>query len=318
METAEAEILELPSIGKHDSDEQQLHQQIRPYLQPRFLDSVFAVAITWILVFLTFDVCVAVQQPLITVPIALFVLGACQHRCFTIYHDAMHGCLFQNQALNLFCGKWLSAYPALICYENARKRHLTHHRFASTERDPERTSHIRSVRALIPLYFPWPWIVAGVLHKVGILKQAISLPDVPGRGEWNSAEHTTSKEVFTVLALQAAMLVGFVYMFHWYGLLYHAALVLTNPLLTIIRQWVEHYDGDQEGQRDSRYVVITPTLIERFLFAPMNFNLHAAHHKFPSVPFSCLPEVQKLMDKTYPDLIRRKGYLALIMKELPW
>lgn len=317
MQTVDAPIERHPVL-QAEAEELELSQQVRAYLQPRFWASWAAVLFTWIGILSTFEMCVIVNKPLLVVPVAILIMGAFQHRFFTIYHEAFHGSLFESRELNSFVGKWFAAYPALVAYENARKRHLTHHKLTETDEDPERTSHLRSVRALIPFYFPWPWMVGGVLAKFGILKNPVTLPLTPGRGEWNSAEHTESKEVALVLTTQAVMFCTFVCLFHWYGFLFHVSLVFANPLLAIVRQWVEHYNGDQRPAKDSRYVVITPNLIERFLFAPMNFNLHAAHHFYPRVPFSNLPQVQRLIDKKYPDLIRRKGYLAVILKELPW
>jgi fatty acid desaturase len=296
---------------------EQLPQQIREHIQPSALSSFLAIFVTWLGIFLTFYCCTIFKHP-VFVAFGALIMGGFQHRLFTIYHEAFHSTLFASRKLNEFFGKWFGAYPALLPYANARKRHLAHHALTGTEQDPERTSHLRSWRSLLPLMCPWPLIILSVLARLGLVKGSLGASKIPGRAEWDSSGNSTLEELSCVILTQMGMLVAFIYLFHWYGLLYHASLVLVNPVLGVLRQWVEHYNWDQMLNKDSRYVVITPNWPERFLFAPMNFNYHASHHLYPRVPFSNLPKVQRLVDAQYPNLIHRTGYLALIVKELPW
>jgi fatty acid desaturase len=250
------------------------------------------------------------------IPPALLILAALQHRFFTIYHEAFHGVLFRSKFWNREVAKWLAAYPSLVLYDNARRRHMAHHAYAATERDPERVSHLSSWRDLGPLLFPWPSIARSMLARWGLVARR-STPLLPGRAEWDAGEHTNRREQIELIVVQGGLFSGLFLAFGLWGLLYHTALlVMIRPTLETLRQWVEHYNGDL-GASDPRYVVVTSNVLERFFLAPMHFNLHAAHHLNPKVPFHRLPDVQRLIDEHAPHLIRRTSYARVIM-ELPW
>ncbi|MFN0103328.1 MAG: fatty acid desaturase, partial [Bryobacteraceae bacterium] len=92
--------------------------------------------------------------------------------------------------------------------------------------------------------------------------------------------------------------------FAWWSLLYWVALLVVTPVLTSIRQWGEHFGGETEAE----FVVTRPNPIERFLFSPMNFNLHEAHHRYPSVSFPHLGPMQEALDKIGTGAIHRTSY----------
>ncbi len=79
-----------------------------------------------------------------------------------------------------------------------------------------------------------------------------------------------------------------------WALLYHITLVFVMMPLVIIRQWVEHYNGDDHGI-DARYFYVRSTPVERFLLSPMNFNFHGVHHHYPSIPYYNLPALQSYL-----------------------
>ncbi|NOT53468.1 MAG: hypothetical protein HOP18_02575 [Deltaproteobacteria bacterium] len=286
------------------------------YMRPSPPRSWMAIATTWLGIFLTLSLTRWINHYLLIIP-ALLLVGAMQHRFFTIYHEAFHCTLFSNRQLNDWAGKWLAAYPSLVAYESARKRHLAHHAFATTAEDPERVSHIQDWRTMLSLMFPWPGLAWSVLSEFGLVaKHGVAAPE--GRQSWDSVEQTKKGEIVYILLLQTALLALLLGLFGMWSGLYYVAFFAVSPFFTQVRQWGEHYGKAHGQQADPRYVHISPNFIERFFFSPMNFNYHAAHHLYPRVPYIHLPAVQRLIEKEAIAVIQRTGYIRLFLKEIVW
>ena len=67
--------------------------------------------------------------------IAMYFVGACQHRLVTLTHEAAHYMLFRNRLLNELVSEWFCMYPVLGTTHKYRVQHLGHHQFPN---DPER------------------------------------------------------------------------------------------------------------------------------------------------------------------------------------
>src|SRR5580704_3011931 len=70
-------------------------------------------------------------------PVAALLLAGLQHRLFTLYHEAIHGCLVRNTGLGDVLGRFFAAYPSLSRYDGVRQRHIDHHLRAASRADPE-------------------------------------------------------------------------------------------------------------------------------------------------------------------------------------
>jgi fatty acid desaturase len=74
--------------------------------------------------------------PIVTV--AIFLIGACQHRFAGIGHEASHYIFLKNRVLNELISDWFCMFPLLTTTELYRQMHLGHHEHANDwERDPE-------------------------------------------------------------------------------------------------------------------------------------------------------------------------------------
>ena len=101
-----------------------------------------------------------------------------------------------------------------------------------------------------------------------------------------------------------------------WALLYHITLVFVMMPLVIIRQWVEHYNGD-DHEIDARYFYVRSTPVEQFLLSPMNFNFHGVHHHYPWIPYYNLPALQSYLAVRGVVIAERSSYFQLIAR-LPW
>jgi fatty acid desaturase len=253
------------------------------------------------------------------IPLAAILLAGLQHRFFTIYHESFHGCLTSNVELGHFLGKYFAAYPTLSRYDGARQRHIDHHSHAASTNDPDRVSHCENWRELVPLMFMIPFAVlraiAGWAPFEAELQHVLS-------GRNNAPYPYASGEPARILA-EAFVILVCLGALCWliganplWALLYHATLLLIMSPVAVLRQWVEHYIDDHEDI-DPKYLYVRSNHLERFLFAPMNFNFHGVHHYYPWIPHYKLPALQIYLLERGVTVNERSSYLQLIAG-LPW
>lgn len=95
-----------------------------------------AVLTSWVLVALAFAL-VALWPNLLTILLALIVIGGRQLGFGALMHECGHGSLFATKGLNSWVGKWLCAGPVMYRIDDYMVRHLLHHRTVGTAEDPD-------------------------------------------------------------------------------------------------------------------------------------------------------------------------------------
>ena len=247
-------------------------------------------------------------------PVAALLLAGLQHRLFTLYHEAIHGCLVRNTGLGDVLGRFFAAYPSLTRYDGVRQRHIDHHLRAASREDPERVSHCENWRQLAPLMFPIPYALCRLIfrwapfdaefQRMMAERDNTPYPFAPGERTMISA---TMAGITAVLALLCWIIGGDPLA----ALLYPATLILlTNPVM-VLRQWVEHHNLDRHDA-DPRYFYVRSNPIERFFFAPMHFNFHGAHHFYPWIPQYNLPALHAYLRDRGVEIHERSSYTAVI------
>ena len=244
---------------------------------------------------------------------ALLLVGQ-QHRFFTVYHEAMHGCLVRNLAVGDVLARFLAAYPSLTRYNGVRQRHIDHHLHAASREDPERVSHCRNWRQLAPLMFPIPFaasrLIFGWTPYADEVRQMMADRD-NSPYPFAPAERILISTTFAGVTLALAALCWIIGGNPIAALLYPATLILlTNPVM-VLRQWVEHYNFDR-SDADPRYFYVRSNPIERFFFSPMNFNFHGAHHFYPWIPQYNLPALHTYLADCGVEIHERSSYARVI------
>src|SRR6195256_5608370 len=69
--------------------------------------------------------------------IAVTVVGARQLGLAILMHEAAHGGLHSNKAINEWVGQWLCAVPVGADLASYRSYHLQHHKFTQQSEDPD-------------------------------------------------------------------------------------------------------------------------------------------------------------------------------------
>ena len=98
---------------------------------------------------------VAYVPNVLTVILALLIIGTRQLGLAVVMHESAHQTLFKNRKLNDFVGNWLAAYPIYLSADMYRAHHLEHHAKTWTEEDPD-----------LALATPFPVTKASMMRKV--------------------------------------------------------------------------------------------------------------------------------------------------------
>jgi len=237
-------------------------------------------------------------HPLVVIP-AVMVIGARQLGLAVLMHEAAHGLLSRNKAINDFLGQWPTAAPVGADLTGYRPYHLTHHRYVQSDKDPD-----------LGLAAPFPVTKASLARKVlrdltgqTFLKQRLfamtallpqtTVDEVDG-GSIVASRSGLSRFFLSnalIFALLAAIGQPWLYLVGWL-----LPLATWFPLATRIRNIGEHACVDTDLDDPLTHARTTHTnFIERQILAPYWVGYHAEHHLMMYVPCFRLPKAHKLL-----------------------
>lgn len=282
-------------------------------IRPRIM--ILDVITSWIIIF--FSWLIAFWHPVLWVQImVVLVIGIKYYSLFIIGHDGLHGILFKDRKTNnLFSDIFVFAPIGAITRVNKRN-HLLHHKFLSSELDPDIYKHTCTGKETILGFF---FFLSG-LEKVvkGLL--LVMLNRHEEKKEYQNPLKHSLKEILLVIIFQLVFIVGLTYTFGWLGYIGFWVLpVYITILLDNIRSFSEHSHPEPDEDADEhRLITFLPNFFERVIFAPMNMHHHVAHHLWPSIPYYNLPKATTEMRKNVKsnELEWRKSYVNYLWKWL--
>jgi fatty acid desaturase len=247
------------------------------------------------------------------------VVGTRQLGLAILMHEAAHGGLHRNKAVNEWIGQWLCAVPVGADLKSYRAYHLQHHKFTQQVEDPDlslsapfpitRDSYTRKairdltgqtfVKQRLPLFLS--------LFKPRDRDETISHESFVATGREKMARFLLVNAMLCILFFAAGVGV-------WYFGVWLIAMATWLSLVTRIRNIAEHACTSTGADPFSHARTTLANPIERLLIAPYWVNYHAEHHLFMYLPCYRLPDAHRLlMDK---GLIKRmevrRGYLAVM------
>ena len=253
-----------------------------------------SIAIDWGLVFAAMAL-VAWLPHVLTIVLALFVIGARQLGFAVLMHEASHRSLFRSRAVNDWVGNWLCAYPIWADLFPYRPYHLKHHAKNWTAEDPD-----------LELAQKHPVTAASMRRK--------AWRDLSGQVGWKRVKalvrrdlrsadgmHTSRKlagwhNLRGVVTTNAALLGLLALLGHpeLYGL-WVGAWFTTYSLVTRIRSIAEHsmVPDTLDELRNTRTTLAG--WWERLFVAPNRVNYHLEHHLLMTVPHYSLPRMHRLL-----------------------
>ena len=239
----------------------------------------------------------------LSVVLALFIIGTRQLGLAVVMHESAHHTLFRNRWLNDFAGNWLAGYPIYLSADMYRAHHLEHHAKTWTEGDPD-----------LALATPFPVNRASMARKVardllGItgLKQLIGTTilvfkvcrgeqvdtgTLPLRLERGPAIRMVVGTLVTNAGLFAVLwLLGHPTLY----LLWFGAWMTTNKLAARIRSIAEHAVVPDPTDPLGQTRTVRAGWIERLFIAPNGVQYHLEHHLLMTVPHYNLPRFHEML-----------------------
>ena len=275
---------------------------------------------------------VAFFPNVLTIIIALFVIGGQQLSCAIIMHDAGHHSLFQKNSMNDFVGKWFGSYPVINDVIKYRPYHLKHHLLVGTEEDPD-----------VSLTTAYPAGVKSMLRKfgrdlsgaTGIKLQYVSILTNLGYLKYNlnreieriNQKDRTWKQFFQVVfqnfhgpILSNLVLFGILLALGepQLYLLWVVAFFTTFNFSTRVRSIAEHSMTDDVHNPLRNTRTTYANFVEKILFAPNNVNYHLEHHLMMGVPSYNLPKMHQILKNKgfYENALLEKGYWNIIKQAM--
>jgi fatty acid desaturase len=251
----------------------------------------------------TIAVCIALvtlwPNPL-TWLVAVMVIGTRQLGLAILMHEAAHGGLCANKAINEWVGQWLCAVPLGADLASYRSYHLQHHKFTQQLEDPDlslsapfpisKESYTRKairdltgrtfVKQRLPLFLS--------LFKRGDNEEPMSHESFVSNGRDKMARFLVVNALLVVLFWLAGAGI-------WYVAVWLVAMASWLSLVTRIRNIAEHActSTGEDPFSHARTTLAGP--IERLLIAPYWVNYHAEHHLFMYLPCYRLPDAHRLL-----------------------
>lgn len=236
---------------------------------------------------------------LVTVPLAIAVIGSRQLGLAILMHEGAHGGLSSKPSLNLWLSQWLCAYPVFTDTLAYREYHFRHHAHAQTGRDPD-----------LHLSAKFPVTRASLRRKLwrditgstGLQQRRAQLRAGMGDPAWPAGQRLRrfGQRLGRPFAVNAAIFAIMAAAGVWwaYPLLWLVPMLTWYQLVTRVRNIAEHSLLDVDG--DPLRVARTTHAgwIERLFFAPYWVNYHAEHHLIMYVPCYRLPALHRAMARS--------------------
>ncbi len=275
------------------------------------LKGVSAILCQWLAIIAIFTVVAIWTNPL-SILVGIVLLGGRQLGFGILQHECGHKTLFTTPQINQFVGDWLVSPPGLSNMNAYMRTHHPHHRLAGTHDDPD-----------LPNYQDYPITRSRLKRKL--------LRDITGRTGIRTIRfiannirqlHKLDAENrnCTLRGIAANLLMFGVLSAigeGWLYLMWPAAIIFVQPLVSRVRQVAEHAAVPDLYHPDARKNTRTvySSFLSRMMFCPHQVNYHLEHHLLPSVPKYNLALMHRLLrDKgCYEGVYFPKGYVELLM-----
>lgn len=267
------------------------------------LHAISTLLFNWLLIAASF-VLVALVPHVLTVLLALVVIGGRQLGIAVLMHDCGHRALFTNAKVNEFVGRWFCGAPVFSDLDTYAKRHRRHHLKVGTHDDPDLGNYKH-------------YAVSKWSFRRKILRDLTGWTGV--RTLFAIARFGGPRLLWRPLIANGLIFaVLFVLDHPTLYLLWIGAWLTTNMLVSRLRQAAEHAVVPDLYDPDPR--LHTRTTIarwwERLTVAPNSVNYHLEHHLLPSIPPYRLHRLHTLMQERgfYKQADIANGYRQVIAK----
>lgn len=286
-------------------------EQVRDLASLRRIDLVgnYAyLALTWTVIVAAITVA-GIWTHWWTVVLAFVVVSTQQQVLLNIEHDCIHASFTRDKKRDQLLGIVFCASPAGSPWHATRARHLAHHRFITSENDPDLPLHTTADKASklqLVRYFG-----LGLLGGYALMVLLKGSPSTVGRAQ-------KIRDLRNLVIAQSVLWAACWLAFDWwtYLALWVLPLITLTTVCHLVRSFIEHAVLTEERpEHDNLMVSISSNPVELAFIAPFNMNYHAEHHMYPAVPARKLPAVRAaLADSPNPPRLLRTAYLTALVR----
>lgn len=304
--------------------------RVRELSRPRPLRACRDAAVCWLAIVAAWAL-VAWWPTWWTVLLAIPVIGNRFYALFVIGHDGLHRRLFATSRANDLFADLVVFGPIGAITRLNNKNHLRHHRFFASEKDPDRHKYACIDKAEFVGLAEYLSGASSLLQSIrnAYLRREPLIEDVDrpaalGEELASRGDRYTLRDLAIIAGWQVALMGGLTATIGWwaYPVLWMAPLYLFTFVPDHFRSFAEHSRPEaDEVADDRRLITYVSHPLERCLIAPMNMNLHAAHHLWPSIPYYNLPEADGEIRRAAGAPLEWRGsyfaYLWTYLRRLP-
>lgn len=245
------------------------------------------------------------------------IVAGLQHHLHMIQHEAIHHVLFTNRKL----GEWLGRISGCMIgfTMDYRILHMDHHEYLGEQGDPDWNNYQTYPKRRWALLFDVLIDLSGirsVTKYIQVQKHNLLSSKSKGRAFF------LGREYLVLMVVQGVLFTAIAVFCRWwmYLIFWILPLVTLTKVLARIRNLAEHIQNPRIAHPVvGRLRTITSNPIERFFFAPLNFNFHAEHHLYPGIPFYHLPRAFEIISQkpSYREFVDVEGsYLGVLLRKV--
>lgn len=265
----------------------------------------------------------------LTVVVALFILGGKQLACAILMHDASHHSVLKNRKANDWVGQWLGAFPIFQNMLDYRPYHYQHHITTGLEEDPDlllTRGYPTSQKSLFRKLFRDLSGQTGIKAFIALILMNLEYLEYNLGGKepiWINQKERSWKAFFTTFfknlgqpILANIILFALLYFLAsgWLYLLWFGAYLTTFQFSLRVRSIAEHsvVEDTTDPLRNTRTTYAN--WLERILFAPYHVNYHVEHHMLMAVPSYHLPKMHRILKERgfYKKGLLEKNYWQIL------
>lgn len=229
----------------------------------------------------------------LTIPLAVLIIGSRQHGMAILMHEAAHGVLFNNKAVNDFTGQYILAAPYGGDMRAYRHYHLRHHKYAQSPQDPD-----------IGLSAKFPVSKASLRRKfirdiTGQTFLRLRLAQMrPGKmKDISGSDAFQKKSPWPTVIFNSCLFLALALLGYWWAYFVLWALPLMTWFFAALRlrNIAEHAMTTNDDNPLTHARTTQAHWIARIFFAPYYVNYHVEHHAYMYVPCYNLPKLHKMM-----------------------
>lgn len=306
-------------------------EEMQELMQTSDLRGWMAVFTTWGMIAGSFIVA-AVFHNAWAYLLAIFILGGRHLALAILMHDASHYSLFKSKKLNDVIGNWLCAYPTWQDLRRYRPHHHAHHKFAGSEKDPDKdlvAGFPLSKKSLARKFLRDLTGISGLkrfygllLMDLGFIRYTVSSSVV----KLDQSGRTLKDYLISALNNLHGVVITNVILFLILKFLHHPELyslwilsyLIPFSLFVRIRSIAEHActEMDLDPLKNTRTTYAN--FLARITVAPHYVNYHLEHHYLMTVPhFQFKKMHQMLLERgVFKNGYLEDGYLDVLKKSV--